>query len=131
MHYKRGKPTKSVIRKGDLLHGSLSFWRSGNDEEEFTAAKAKIELNKPQGHTLKHLFCPKAIEIRQISLPNRGRIMCVIDDCTTDNCGGSDPKHCGVKLCDAYRIDEPEEEICIEARNQLYLVLKKAARDIE
>ncbi|UYN98335.1 MAG: hypothetical protein KIT02_10190 [Devosia sp.] len=128
MHYNKGKPKGSLIRKADLLPGgSLSVWRlADGDEPALAAIKSELEPQQGSPQALAKVYAPTAREVRDIQLPDVGRVFSVVDDCSTDNEGGAHPLHAGIKLCAKVLVNDENDLIFVQAKAQLFRVLTAA-----
>ena len=131
MHFRNSKLKRSIIKSSDLENGSLSFWRAGKSvgDEKFNIAVEKIYKNRPMKNgQVQELICVcyiKTLELREISFPEIGRVLCIIDDCSTDSGGTSfDLAHCVVKKCEKVSNFKMGDRIFEDTVNLLYKKLK-------
>jgi hypothetical protein len=104
MHYRPSGTIKpNFVRKKDLANGELSIWRLERDPAFGVAALAD-QLTKagPAGNTLRAILAATAMQIRELRVPEYfpedQRVLCVADDCRTDDNGGWHPEHATVSL---------------------------------
>lgn len=131
MHYKKGGRLKpSFIRASELLEGSLSVWRGGitGNDGGFVDAVDRIRAGVPPDNDLEAVFGPAAAEIRDIEIEGKERVFYVVDDCATDDNGGYDQLHAGVKLCPNLGVQTTDDELFSLAKNQLLRVFSAFKR---
>ena len=125
MHYNKGKPKNSLIRKSDLLTGTLSFWRVPDPDSDHQKQELQAQLERcPPGQSIGAVYAPTAREVRDISLQDIGRVFSVVDDCEVDGDGGYHPQHCGVRICENVHVTGDEDDMIFAlAKAQLFRVL--------
>lgn len=120
----KGRIKSSLTEPGKLIGEGISVWRASEGFQDPTALQAK--LPQRQGQTLEGIYGTSAIHFRDARAPSYdGRLFCVIDDCATDDSGGADPFHAGIRLCSELQAEgiTKESALFLEAQEQLRLLL--------
>ena len=132
MHYNsKDKLQKSIIRNSDLKTGKLSVWRADREDKNFIQIIEKNKKLIPIDQRIREILCPKAIEIREISIDPIGKVLCVVDDCKIDSIGNFDLDHCIIQPCQqsfGKNFERLDDVSFRDIRNKLLLVFKRNRR---
>lgn len=121
-----GRIKASLTEPGKLIGEGISVWRADEGYQDPKALATKMPQRA--GQTFEGVYGTVAGNFRDARAPSYdGRLFCVIDDCATDDQGGLDPFHAGIKLCDEFRAEgiTKESELFLEAQEQLRLLLSQ------
>lgn len=122
----KGRIKASLTEPGKLLGEGISVWRAGEGFQDPEALAEKMP--ERAGQTFEGVYGALAGAFREARAPSYdGRLFCVIDDCNTDDHGGTDPFHAGIRLCDQLHAAgiTRESELFLEAQEQLRLLLSQ------